>query len=146
MNKIEILLVEDNSGDIRLIKEAFKETKIPNKLHVVGDGLEAISFLRNEGKYMDEQQPDLIILDLNLPKKDGYEVLTTIKQDKSLKKIPVLILSVSAAEEDIKKSYECHANCFIKKPVDMDQFIDIIKSIGNFWFEIVKLPPKEHIK
>ncbi|MHA1498742.1 MAG: response regulator [Promethearchaeota archaeon] len=141
---VEILLVEDNPGDIRLTKEAMKEAKIINNLNVVEDGVEALAYLRKKGKYKNANRPDLILLDLNLPKKNGREVLADIKQDKNLKLIPVVILTVSRAEEDIFKTYELHANCFITKPVDMDQFIKVVKSIEQFWFSIVKLPPNKN--
>ena len=141
---VEILLVEDNPGDIRLTKEAMKEAKIINNLNVVEDGVEALAFLRKKGKFKDVIRPDLILLDLNLPKKNGREVLAEIKQDINLKQIPVVILTVSKAEEDILKTYELHANCFITKPVDMDQFIKVVKSIEDFWFSIVKLPPNNN--
>lgn len=138
---VEILLVDDNPGDIRLTQEALKESKIINKLNVVEDGAEAIDFLKKVGKYENVSTPDLILLDLNLPKKNGREVLAEIKEDKILKLIPVVILTISTAEEDILKSYKLHANCYITKPVDMNQFIKIVRSIENFWFSIVKLPP-----
>ena len=141
---LEILLIEDNQGDIRLTKEAMKEAKIINNLNVVEDGMEALAYLRKKGKFKGVNRPDLILLDLNLPKKNGREVLAEIKQDKNLKQIPVVILTVSKAEEDIIKSYELHANCFITKPVDMDQFIKVGKSIEHFWFSIVKLPPNKN--
>ena len=138
---VEILLVDDNPGDIRLTQEAFKESKIINNLNVVEDGAEAIDFLKKVGKYENVSTPDLILLDLNLPKKNGREVLAEIKEDKILKLIPVVILTISTAEEDILKSYKLHANCYITKPVDMNQFIKIVRSIENYWFSIVKLPP-----
>ncbi len=138
---IEILVVEDNPGDVRLTQEALKECKIANNLHIARDGAEALAFLKKEGKYKDVPRPDVIILDLNLPKVDGREVLSEIKHDDKLKRIPVVILTSSEAEEDILKTYDLHANCYIKKPMDMDQFIEIVQSIGNFWFSIVKLPP-----
>jgi len=137
---IEILLVEDNPGDVRLTMEALKEGKVLNTLHVATDGVEAISFLHKEGKYVDAMRPDLILLDLNLPKKDGREVLAEIKNEKELKRIPVVILTTSKAEEDITKTYDHHANCYITKPVDLDQFINVIKSIEDFWLSVVKLP------
>ena len=139
---IEILMVEDNPGDVRLTREAFKSNKITNNLHVVGDGVEAIAFLRQMGDYATSPRPDLILLDLNLPKKDGREVLAEIKQDDDLKAIPVVILTTSSSEEDIIKSYGLHANCYITKPVELDQFIFIVKSIQDFWFTFVKLPGK----
>jgi len=138
---VEILLIEDNPGDVRLTIEALKESKIINHLEIVEDGIEALSFLKKEGIYKDKSRPDLIILDLNLPKKDGREVLAEIKSDNLLKQIPIVILTTSEAEEDIVKSYELHANCYITKPVNMDQFIKVVKSVGEFWFSIVMLPP-----
>lgn len=138
---IEILLVEDNSADVRLIVESLKEEKVWNILHVAKDGAEAISFLQKKGKYVDKPQPDFILLDLHLPKKTGHEVLAEIKGDEELKRIPVVVLSSSKADEDILKSYGLHANCYIIKPVDLDHSIRIIKSIEDFWFTIVKLPP-----
>ena len=141
---VEILLVEDNPGDIRLTKEAMKEAKIVNNLNVVEDGVEALAYLRKKGEFKNAIRPDLILLDINLPKKNGREVLAEIKQDKNLKQIPVIILTISKAEEDIIKTYELHANCFITKPVDMDQFIKVVKSIEYFWFSIVKLPPNKN--
>ena len=137
---VEILLVEDNPGDVRLMVEALKEGKVLNHLSVAEDGTEALAFLRREGKYTDVAHPDLILLDLNLPKKDGREVLAEIKHDPSLKRIPVVILTTSKAEQDILKSYELHANCYITKPVDLDQFITVVKSIEDFWLTVVKLP------
>ena len=137
---IDILLVEDNPGDVRLTKEAFKEGKLKNNLHVVKDGVEAMAFLQKEGKYTSASCPDLILLDLNLPKKDGREVLKEIKADENLRRIPVVILTTSKAEEDILKTYDLHANCYITKPVDMEQFIKIVKYIEEFWFTIVILP------
>lgn len=137
---IEILLVEDNPGDVRLTKEALIEGKVLNKLHVVVDGVEAMAFLLQEGNYSNAVRPDLILLDLNLPKKDGREVLVEIKSQEKLKRIPVVVLTTSSAEEDIIKSYGCHANCYITKPVDLDQFIKVVKSIEDFWMSIVKLP------
>jgi chemotaxis family two-component system response regulator Rcp1 len=139
---IEILLVEDNPADVRLTVEALKEEKIYNNLHVVTDGVEAIAFLRREGKYAKAVRPDLIFLDLNLPRKDGREVLKEIKSDDNLKAIPVVVLTVSKSEEDIVKSYKLHANCYITKPVDLNQFMKVIRSVQDFWLTIVKLPPK----
>lgn len=140
---IEILLVEDNPGDARLTKEALKEGKVRNNIYVVPDGEEALAYLRREGKYGDAVRPDLVLLDLNLPKKDGREVLQEIKQDPSLRRIPVVILTSSKAEEDIVKSYDQYANCYITKPVELDQFLNVAKSIEEFWLSIVKLPPRE---
>ena len=136
----EILLVEDNPGDVRLIVEAFKEDKLRNNLDVVEDGVEALAFLRREDKYADTPRPDLILLDLNLPKKDGREVLAEIKADENLRRIPVVILTTSKAEEDILKAYNHHANCYITKPIGLEQFIKVVKSVKEFWLTIVKLP------
>ncbi len=137
---VDILLVEDNPGDVRLTQEAIKEDKMIANLHVVMDGQEAMAFLRNEGNYADAPCPDLILLDLNLPKKDGREVLADIKSDENLKQIPVVVLTTSKSDEDILKAYKLNANCYITKPVDMDQFIKVVKAIDNFWFTVVKLP------
>lgn len=140
---MQILLVEDNPGDIRLTQEALKEGSIRNELHVVKDGVEAIDYLKRKGKYTNQPTPDIILLDLNLPRKDGREVLAEIKADENLKLIPVIILTTSDADLDIQKSYKLHANCFITKPVDLDQFIFIIRQIETFWFTVVKLPAKK---
>lgn len=137
---VEILLVEDNPADIKLTQVAIKNSKLINHLHIVNDGIEAINFLRNQGKFKDKPRPDLILLDLNLPKKNGYEILSEIKNDNDLRRIPVVILSISDAEEDLLKTYNLHANCYIKKPVDIIEFEKIVKTIGNFWFSIVILP------
>ncbi|HWQ70506.1 MAG TPA: response regulator [Patescibacteria group bacterium] len=142
---IEILLVEDNPADVRLTQEALKDGKLLNSLSVVGDGVEALAFLRRQGQYKDAPRPDLILLDLNLPKKDGREVLAEIKTDEKLKSIPVVVLTVSKAEEDILKTYKLHANCYVTKPVDLDQFMKVTQSIEDFWFSVVKLPPKGEI-
>lgn len=139
---IDILLVEDNPGDVRLAKEALKESKVRNKLYVVEDGVEAMAFLRRQDKYADAPYPDLILLDLNLPRKSGREVLVEIKTDENLKRIPVVVLTVSRAEEDIIRSYNNYANCYITKPLDFNQFMEITKSIEEFWLTIVKLPSK----
>lgn len=139
---IDILLVEDNPGDIRLTKEVLKEGKIKNMLSVVNDGEEAINFLKKNGKYKDAISPDLILLDLNLPKKNGREVLIQIKSDPELSSIPVIILTTSDAENDIISTYASHANCYITKPVDFNQFINVIRVIEDFWLTIVKLPKK----
>jgi chemotaxis family two-component system response regulator Rcp1 len=143
---IQVLLVEDNPGDVRLTKEALKEGKLLNQLTVVGDGVEALSFLRKEGIYADALQPELILLDLNLPKKDGREVLAEIKADPNLRRIPVVVLTTSSAEEDILKIYDLHANCYITKPVDLEQFMGVVKSIEDFWVSVVKLPSYEAAK
>jgi CheY-like chemotaxis protein len=137
---LDVLLVEDNPGDVRLAMEAFKESTVRSKLSVVPDGVEALAFLHREGKYADSPRPDLIVLDLNLPRKDGREVLAEIKADTSLKRIPVVVLTTSRAQEDILRSYELHANCYIPKPLDLDQFIHVIKGINEFWFSMVTLP------
>lgn len=139
---VEILLVEDNPGDARLAKEALKDSKLKNNLHIVIDGVEAMNFLEKKGEYKDVPKPDLILLDLNLPKKDGREVLAEIKSNDKLRTIPVVVLTISQAEEDILKSYNLHANCFITKPIDLDQFIKVVQSIEDFWLTIVKLPPQ----
>jgi two-component system response regulator len=139
---IEILLIEDNPADVRLTQENFKDSKILNHIHVVNDGAEAMAFLHREGKYFDAVRPELIFLDLNLPKKDGREVLKEIKTDDELKNIPVVILTISDDEEDILKSYNLHANCYITKPIGLEQFSKVVKSIENFWLSIVKLPPR----
>lgn len=137
---IDILLVEDNPGDIDLAKEALGMGKMHNALHVVQDGVAAMDFLRKTGKYAGSPRPDLIILDLNLPKKDGRQVLAEIKVDESLKRIPVVILTTSRAEEDILKTYNLHANCYITKPIDLKQFLHVVQSIEAFWLSIVVLP------
>ncbi len=139
---IEVLLVEDNPGDVRLTREALKEGKVHNNLHVAPDGVEALAFLRREGKYADAVRPDLILLDLNLPRKSGREVLEEVKGDPALRNIPDVILTSSQAEQDILRAYDLHANCYVSKPVDLDQFITVVHSIENFWFTIVKLPPE----
>jgi two-component system, chemotaxis family, response regulator Rcp1 len=138
----DILLVEDNPGDVRLAYEALNECKFLNKLYRVEDGMEAMAFLRQEGKYADAPRPDLVLLDLNLPRKDGREVLAEIKTDENLRRIPVVILTVSRAEDDILNSYNLHANCYISKPFEMEQFMQVVKSIESFWFAIAKLPPE----
>lgn len=140
LKPIEILLVEDNLADVRLTQEALKEGKVCNNLHIVQDGVEALEYLRRQGKFADVSLPDIILLDLNLPKKDGREVLEEIKVDPELKRIPVVVLTTSKADEDIMKVYDLHANCYISKPVDLEQFIEVIKSIESFWFTVVKLP------
>lgn len=137
---IEILLVEDSPGDVRLTREALKDAKVSNNLTVAGDGVEALEILRHQGPRPDVSRPDLILLDLNLPRKDGRQVLAEIKADPDLKRIPVVILTTSDAEEDILRTYELHANCYITKPVDLDQFMRVVKSIEDFWLAIVKLP------
>jgi CheY-like chemotaxis protein len=142
---VEILLVEDSPADVRLMKEAFKETKIVSHLTVVNDGVEAMAFLRGKGKYEGAQGPDLIFLDLNLPKKNGRKVLQEIKSDERLKFIPVLVLTTSEAEQDIIDAYHLHANCYITKPMDLNRYIAIMKMIQGFWLKTVKLPPRRRI-
>jgi chemotaxis family two-component system response regulator Rcp1 len=138
---VEILLVEDNPGDVRLTMEALRDGKVRNRLHVVDDGEKAMAFLRRQGGYPTAPRPDVILLDLNLPRKDGREVLTEIKQDPDLKRIPVVVLTSSEAEQDILRAYNLHANCYITKPVDLEKFLAVVKSIEAFWLMIVKLPP-----
>jgi two-component system, chemotaxis family, response regulator Rcp1 len=137
---MEVLLVEDSAGDVRLTREALKDAKVHVHLQVVSDGIEAMAFLNREGQHVQAPRPDLILLDLNLPKKDGRQVLEEIKQSPSLKSIPVVILTTSASEADILRSYMLHANCYITKPVDLNGFLDVVKSIDNFWLSVVKLP------
>ena len=140
VNPIEILLVEDNPGDVRLTIEALKEGKMCNRLNIVSDGVEAMAYLNQEEGYEAKPRPDIILLDLNLPRKDGREVLREIKEDEVLKRIPVVILTTSDAEQDVLRAYDLHANCYIKKPVDLDQFVNVVKTIEDFWLSIVKLP------
>lgn len=139
---VEILLVEDSPGDVRLIKEAIKECKLKNNLSVVGNGLEAMAFLRRQGKYAHAPRPDLILLDLNLPVKDGRKVLAELMADPKLSIIPVVVLTTSQADQDILKSYQLNANCYVTKPIDLDQFLVVVKAIDTFWLSIVKFPPK----
>ena len=136
----KILLVEDNPGDALLTREALRDAKMTNRLDWVQDGVEAMDFLRRQGKYADAEEPDLILLDLNMPRMDGREVLAELKNDPALKHIPVVVLTTSQAESDILRSYELHANCFISKPVDFAEFVQVVKSIESFWFSIVRLP------
>lgn len=140
IKQFKILLVEDNLADIRLTEEVIRESEIINSLDVVKDGVEAINFLKKNGKYSKMARPDLILLDLNLPKKSGLEVLMNIKQDDSLKRIPVIVLTISGAEEDLLKAYDLHANCLINKPINIKEFYRMMKTIEDFWFRIVKLP------
>ncbi len=140
---VEILLVEDNPVDVLVTKQALQEGRVCNNLSVVEDGEEAMDFLYHKGNYSDAPRPDLILLDLNLPKKNGREILSEIKRDPDLLDIPVIVLTSSEAEKDILLSYSLHANCFITKPVDLAQFTDVVKSIEGFWFTVVKLPPAE---
>ncbi len=139
---VEILLVEDNPGDVRLTTEGLREGKIQNNLSVVGDGIDAIAFLRREGKFAAAPRPDLILLDLNLPRKDGREVLIEIKADEDLRSIPVVVLTTSSAEQDIISTYNLAANCYVTKPLDFEAFVGVVKSIEEFWFSIVRLPSK----
>ncbi|MER3482720.1 MAG: hypothetical protein C4332_05785 [Meiothermus sp.] len=137
---IEILLVEDNAGDVQLTREAFEEAKVRNRLHVVSDGVEALQFLRQEGAFAAQPRPDLVLLDLNLPRKSGLEVLTEIKQDPELRQIPVVVLTTSQAEADITQSYNRYANAYITKPVDLDKFLEVVRSLEHFWLAVVRLP------
>ena len=139
---IEILLVEDNPGDVRLTQEAVREAKIRNTLNVVNDGEQAIAYVRRQGEYADRPRPDLILLDLNLPRKDGREVLQDLKCDPDLHRIPVVVLTSSAAEQDILRTYDLYANAYVTKPVDLEQFMRVVSSIQDFWLNIVKLPPE----
>jgi CheY-like chemotaxis protein len=139
---IEILLVEDNPGDARLTLEAMREAKVRNRIHVVEDGVEAMEFLRRQGRFGDAPRPDLILLDLNLPKKDGRAVLAEVKADPALKRIPVVVLTTSRAEEDVLRAYDLHANCYVTKPVDLEQFMKIVAQIEEFWVKVVTLPGK----
>ena len=140
---VEILMVEDNPADIRLTKEAFKDAKVLNNMHIVVDGEEAMAFLRREGNSPDAPRPDLILLDLNLPKKDGREVLAEIKKDPELKRIPVVILTTSEDEKDIFKAYDLHVNAYVKKPVDLNQFMKVVEAVEDFWLTVVRLPSKQ---
>jgi len=140
---IEILLVEDNPGDVRLAQEAFREGKLSNRLTVVGDGVEALAYMRRGGTYAASVRPDIVLLDLNLPKKDGRDVLAEVKGDEQLRRTPIIILTTSTSEQDILKAYDLHANCYITKPVDLEQFLTVVKSIEDFWLSIVKLPPPD---
>ena len=140
LRSVEILLVEDNPGDVRLTQEALADARVVNTLHVVNDGEAAIKFLRGEPPNEDAVRPDLMLLDLNLPRMDGRQVLEDVKADPALRLIPIVVLTTSEAEQDVLRSYELHANCYIRKPVDFDQFIEVIKSIEGFWFDVVTLP------
>jgi CheY-like chemotaxis protein len=139
-DEIHILLVEDNPGDVRLTKEALRGAKVANDLRVVGDGEEAIEYLRQRGRYVDAPRPDIVLLDLNLPRLDGRDVLIDIKSDPDLAKIPIIVLTSSSAEQDIQSAYELHANCYISKPVDFTEFIEAVRSLEGFWLRIVRLP------
>ena len=139
---IQILLVEDNPGDVRLTVEALRHAKVANQLHVVGNGEEAIDFLRQQGGHVDAPRPDIVLLDLNLPRLDGRDVLADIKSDPELATIPIIVLTSSTAEADIQRSYELHANCYISKPVDVSEFLSAVQSLEGFWLKIVRLPPR----
>jgi CheY-like chemotaxis protein len=140
LNVIEVLLVEDDPGDVVLIREAFEHNKVYNALHVVSDGVQALEFLRREGDHADAPRPDLVLLDLNLPRKDGRQVLAEVKDDTDLRTIPVVVLTTSEAEEDILRSYDLHANAYVTKPVDFDRFIEVVRQIDDFFVSVVKLP------
>jgi CheY-like chemotaxis protein len=140
LNVIEVLLVEDDPGDVVLIREAFEHNKVYNALHVVSDGVQALEFLRREGDHADAPRPDLVLLDLNLPRKDGRQVLAEVKDDTDLRTIPVVVLTTSEAEEDILRSYDLHANAYVTKPVDFDRFIGVVRQIDQFFVSVVKLP------
>jgi CheY-like chemotaxis protein len=137
---IDILLIEDNPGDVRLTREALKEAKVRNTLQVVQDGEEAMAYLQRVGRYKDATRPDVIFLDLNLPRKTGLEVLKDVKADNDLRRIPIVVITTSSAEQDIIRSYDLHANCYVTKPVDLGQFLEVVKSIDEFWLTIVRLP------
>lgn len=141
MRPVEILLVEDNIGDVELTREAFREGKIERHLNVVGDGEDALAYLRREGRYAGATRPDIILLDLNLPRMDGREVLAVVKADAALREIPIVVLTTSRAEQDVRTSYALHANCYIAKPIDLDQFTAVVQSIDEFWLTIARLPP-----
>ena len=138
---IEVLLVEDDEGDVLMTREALAEGKVINRLNVVNDGVEAVEYLRRDGKYAEASRPDLILLDLNLPKKDGRQVLEEVKADESLRRIPVIVLTTSAADEDVLRSYDLHANAYVTKPVDFDRFVEVIRQIDDFFISVVRLPP-----
>jgi CheY-like chemotaxis protein len=139
---IEVLLVEDDPGDVLLIREAFADNKVTNRLHVVSDGVEAMEFMRRKGQYADAPRPDLVLLDLNLPRKDGREVLADVKSDQDLRTIPVVVLTTSQAEEDVLRSYDLHANAYVTKPVDFDRFIGVVRQVDQFFVSVVKLPSR----
>ncbi len=146
LRPVDILLVEDSPADVRLTREALKEAKVLNMLHVVQDGVAALAFLRRQGQYASSPRPDLILLDLNLPRKDGREVLDEIKKDKDLQRIPVVVLTTSRAEEDVLRTYQLHANAYVTKPVDLSQFLGVVRSLEEFWLAVVTLPPKHEEK
>lgn len=137
---INILLVEDSPGDVRLTQEILADTRMANDIHVVNDGEAAMAFLRHQGEHAEAPRPDLVLLDLNLPRKDGREVLQEMKNDETLRRIPVIVLTTSAAERDVLRSYDLHVNCYITKPIDLDEFITVVRSIEGFWLSVVRLP------
>jgi CheY-like chemotaxis protein len=137
---IEVLLVEDDPGDVLLIREAFEDNKVANRLHVVADGVEALNFMRRQGEHAEAPRPDLVLLDLNLPRKDGREVLAEVKNDEALRTIPVVVLTTSQAEEDVLRSYDLHANAYVTKPVDFERFIEVVRQIDDFFVTVVRLP------
>ena len=139
---IQILIIEDNPADVRLVKEVMRDSKILNEIHWVPDGVEAIAFLRRQGKYGDAPRPHIVFLDLNMPRKDGREVLREVKSDPNLRRIPIVVMTSSQAEEDIARAYDQHANCYIRKPIDFQQFHSVVKTIENFWFATVELPTR----
>ena len=139
---VQLLLVEDSPGDVELTREALEEARVANTLHVVSDGVEAMEFLRRQGRFADAVRPDLVLLDLNLPRKDGRQVLAEIKEDPELRRIPVVVLTTSQAEKDVLAAYQLHANAYIVKPVDLQQFLDVVRSVEGFWLAVVKLPPE----
>lgn len=143
---VEFLLVEDNPGDVRLTREALKDSKVRNNLNVLGDGISALAYLRNESPYENALRPDIILLDLNLPKMDGREVLSKIKADPAFRRIPVVVITSSEAEQDILRTYDLHVNCYVTKPVDLDQFIKVVQSIESFWLTIVQLPMFDEVE
>ncbi len=139
---VEILMVEDNPGTVRLTQEVMRESKVRNTMHVVHDGVEALAFMRQQGRYATAPRPDLVLLDLNLPRKDGRETLSEMKSDEDLRRIPVVILTSSRSEEDVLRAYNLHANCYLTKPIGLEDFVKIVKSIESFWIEVVTLPPR----
>jgi len=141
LSVIDVLLVEDDPGDVLMTREALAESKVMNGLHVVSDGVEALKFLRNESPYEDAPRPGLVLLDLNLPRKDGREVLAEVKADPDLRRIPIVVLTTSQAEEDVLRSYDLHANAYISKPVDFDRFVDVVRQVDSFYISVVTLPP-----
>ncbi len=139
---VQILIVEDNPADARLVREVMRDSKVLNEIHWVADGVEALAFLRGQGKYASAPRPNLIFLDLNMPRKDGREVLREVKADDSLKRIPIVVMTSSQAEEDVARAYDQHANCYVRKPIDFDQFHSVVKTLENFWFATVELPSR----